>query len=168
MEKEFTMLKSVLHNYAFNLEYAKMLMADIADDQMCTQPADIKNHPAWTIGHLAYASSYAAILVGLEPAVPENWAELFGRNVSPVDDRSTYPSKEELMQAIEQQHGRVSEALTTADPAIFDGETPDEEFRQIMPTVGDALGYLLVSHEATHLGQLSAWRRAMGMGSVFG
>lgn len=158
------MLKSVLHNYAFNLEYAKML----ADDQTCTQPAGIKNHPAWTIGHLAYASSYAAVLLGLEPAVPANWAELFGRNVSPVDDRSTYPSKEELMQAIERQHVRVSEALTTADPTLLDGETPDEEFRQIMPTVGDALGYLLVLREATHLDQLCAWRRAMKMGAVLG
>jgi hypothetical protein len=37
MRKELPMLKSVLHNYAFNLEYAKMLMADIADDQMCKQ-----------------------------------------------------------------------------------------------------------------------------------
>ena len=57
----------------------------------------------------------------------------------------------------------MSDALAAADPAQFEREMPDEEFRQIMPTVGDGLAYLLVSHEATHLGQLCAWRRAMGM-----
>ena len=44
---------------------------------------------------------------------------------------------------------------------------PNQEFRQIMPTIGDGLGYLLVAHEANHLGQLSAWRRAMGMPSTW-
>jgi hypothetical protein len=162
------MLKSLLHNYAFNLTYAQMLVGEIPDEEMAGQPEGIVNHPAWTLGHLGYASDYAAILLGLEGTTPQPWVELFGRGTTPVDDRTKYPPKEEMLAALEQQHARVADAISKADPALFEQPTANEEFRQIMPTVGDGLAYLLVSHEATHLGQVSAWRRAMGKPSVLG
>jgi hypothetical protein len=39
-------------------------------------------------------------------------------------------------------------------------------WKEIMPTVGIALPYLLLVHENQHLGQLSAWRRVLGLPAV--
>lgn len=161
------MLPSVLHNYAFNLSYAGMLTADVDDEAMCRQPGGIINHPAWQLGHLAYASGFAAMMLGGEAALPESWADLFGRGSTPSDDRSKYPAKAELLATLARLHEQVSEALNGADPSLLAQPVPDEEFRALMPTVGDGLTYLLVSHEATHLGQVCAWRRVMGLPSVF-
>ena len=43
---------------------------------------------------------------------------------------------------------------------------PVERWQQKFPMVGSVLGYLLIHHEGYHLGQLSAWRRFRGLGSV--
>lgn len=162
------MHRAVLHNYAFNLSYANMLLADIRNDQMCLQSGGVANHPAWTLGHMASGSEFAALLLGLEPALPNDWRERFGRGSTPVETASAYPSKEELMAMLEKQHLRVSDAMKSVDLEFLRKPTPDDAFREIMPTVGDGLQYLLVAHEATHLGQLSCWRRTMGLPSVLG
>ncbi len=162
------MLRSVLHNYAFNLSYTQMLYGDLPDERMAEQPAGIANHPAWTLGHLVVASTFGVRLAGGQPELPEGWMEKFGRGSTPTGDRAAYPSKAEMLGGLEALHEQVSTALANADPALLRQPTPDEEFRQLMPTIGDGLTYLLVSHEATHLGQICAWRRAIGLPSVLG
>ena len=81
----------------------------------------------------------------------------------PSGDASQYPSKAELLAELTAQHERVAEALASADPALFAKEFPDEGMRKYFPRIGDALDYMLTAHEATHIGQLAAWRRAMGL-----
>jgi hypothetical protein len=39
--------------------------------------------------------------------------------------------------------------------------------RHVFPTAGDLLAHLLTSHEATHVGHLSACRRGRGMPPLF-
>jgi hypothetical protein len=56
------------------------------------------------------------------------------------------------------------------------GKTPDADFKkpnpaegrfkEILPTVGDATNFLMSTHGMSHLGQMSAWRRIMGLGSA--
>ncbi len=162
------MLKSLVHNYDFDLSYLKMLLDDIPEEQMCRQPGGMVNHPAWTLPHLVTGSEFAAKLLGLESSMPEDWWTKYGRGSEPVDEASAYPSKAEAMTALEKQHARVSEALEGVDPALLDETMPNEEFRQIMPTIGDGLMFLLGTHEAGHLGQITAWRRAMGLPLVMG
>ena len=53
-------------------------------------------------------------------------------------------------------------------PAVFAKEYPDEKTRKYFPTVGDFVDYLLSAHEANHIGQIAAWRRAMGLASSDG
>ena len=44
-----------------------------------------------------------------------------------------------------------------------DGPLPDKRFRDTFPTLGHAVLHILAGHVAVHVGQLGAWRRAMGM-----
>jgi hypothetical protein len=162
------MLQSVLKNYAFNLQYLKMLVADIPEDEMCDQPAGLANHPAWTIGHLSAAAQFGISLLGGESSLPEGWAELFGRGSTPVSDPSKYPSKAELLAEFERCHKLITEAAAAAGDAKLAEATPDPDFRQIMPTLSDAVVFILLNHTATHLGQTTMWRRAKGLGAVLG
>jgi len=162
------MLSSVLHNYGFGLEYLKMLLADIPDDQMCDQPAGIVNHPAWTVGHLSMAAEFGVMLLGGEMELPAGWNGLYGRGSTPKHDRSLYGSKSELLAAFEHHHGRATAAAAAATPEMLAAETPDPDFRQVNPTLGDALVFILVTHTGAHLGQLSAWRRTKGLPGVLG
>ncbi len=158
------MLNFILHGY--NLNQAKRLMGDIPDDRICEQPRGVINHPAWQLGHLAYTSERAGVILGLSTTLPQDWEALFAPGSKPTSDAAAYPSKATLLQALEEQHGRVAEAIGKTDLSVLQQPTPRESTRKIFPTVGDLVIFLLTGHEAWHLGQLMAWRRAAGLGAA--
>ena len=160
------MKDSVLHTFGFNLGYARKLVADIPKDKMCVQPAGIPNHAAWVLGHLAFSLQFGGSMLGLKLAMPDGWQQKFGNGSKPTSDAAVYPDKQALLTALEQAHARLADAVAKADAAVFRQPTPHEGFRKVFPTIGDALTFMTTAHEATHLGQLSAWRRAAGFPSA--
>lgn len=162
------MRQSVLNTFAFDLNYLKMLVGDIPDDQMCDQPSALENHPAWSIGHLSAGCQFCIRLLGGEPSLPEGWAELFGRGSKPSPDASKYPTKTELLAELERSHQQVTELVAAVDDAKLAKETPDPDFKQVAPTLSDAVVFILINHTATHLGQIAMWRRAKGLDPVLG
>jgi len=163
------MKQEVIRQYRFNLAYARELVTDLSESQM-TQTASkgLENHPAFTLGHLVSGSAMMAQDLGEDLEMPQGWHELFSRN-GPGDPRfpdqsANYPSKDELLNELARQHARVETcimALTQQDlNAPFKWR-----FSSMLPTLGDLIYFMCVTHEAMHLGQLAAWRRALGMES---
>ena len=159
------MIDLLLSRSAFQLRYLNELLADIPDDRMADQPAPGINHPAWILGHLAFAQDRIADLVGGSHALDPSWEARFGPRSRPSPERSAYPSKSALMEALAQAHDRSAKALAGVEFATLSRPFPNNAFRDIMPTVADGVVHLLTSHEAGHAGQLSAWRRAAGIGA---
>ena len=162
------MLRHLVFTYRFNLDRAETLVHDLSDQQMVRQPQRVVNHPAWTLGHLAASSNHLAKMLGLESTFPAAWAEAFKTGAVPSGNAADFPTKDALLAELATQHERVTEALKTADPALFDREHPSEGARKRFPTIGDYATFLISSHEGSHLGQIAAWRRAMGLGSATG
>lgn len=158
------MLDHVTYLYGFNLGFAQKLVKDLSSEQMAGQAGGVINHPAWSLGHLVVAADHLGQLLGLESALPEGWSETFKTGGEPSGDPSAYPGKEEILAALEQQHARNIEAVKNTDAARFAEPHPDEGAREHFPTVGDMVVFLMTSHEMDHLGQIAAWRRAMGHG----
>ena len=153
--------------YKFVLNYSRMLTADIDDARLADQPVPAANHPAWVLGHLAICTDYAAQLLGLPKKCPVEWHSLFGPGSKPTADRSTYPSKVDLLKTMADGHERVSAGTVNADPTAM--EKPQSIiFQQHFPTVGDMIAHLMTTHPCAHLGQLSAWRRLYGLPAVLG
>ncbi len=162
------MHETIIHIYSFNLLYAQKLAADVPDEKMCAQPIDgkVMNHPAFLLGHLALVSDSAPGMLGQQPTAPAAWKELFGMGAKVQADRKLYPAKAELLKALEDAHGRFVAALTKATPEELAKPAP-ERMRARFPTIVHLLHGMMTSHEAVHLGQFSAWRRAMGFPSAF-
>lgn len=166
------MRQAILNVYGFNLMYAGKLLDGIADEQMVTQPVvdghTIPNHPAWVIGHLASTSAdFGAKLLGVESIRPEGWGDILGGTSTPVTDATVYPDKQTLIDKLTEAHAYISEAFLAADDARLAEPNFVERLAPVFPTIGDMITFLLTSHETTHLGQLSAWRRAVGLPSAF-
>lgn len=160
------------NSYDMMLGYAQKLVADVPDDQMCAQPVPgrVLNHPAFLLGHLTWvhdnrAGALSGQPIGVVASHPE-WKELFGMGAKPSSDRAQYPAKAELLKAFEESHAHLGEAAAKATPEALAQPGP-EPMRARFPTVGHLMLGLMTAHFATHLGQLSAWRRAMGLPSVF-
>ena len=175
MSEKNPIIESISNQLDFNLAYAKMLVEDLSEEQMTTVPAKgFENHPAFTLGHLVSGMSLMLINdikdVHKPGFMPEGWREIFLRRGPgdprlPEQDISKYPSKEELIAELERKHNLFKERLLKFTEEELKAE--DEwRFYKFMPSSLDAIIFMCVNHEAMHLGQLSAWRRAMGLPSA--
>src|SRR4051812_43776739 len=100
------MLDSEVRVNQFLVQYCRMLVGDIADERMAEQPLAGVNHPAWVLGHLAFSADLAAGLLGAAKSLPGEWVPLFGPGSKPSTSRSGYPSRDELLRAVEHGFGR--------------------------------------------------------------
>jgi len=157
------MLDSHLRLFEFMRGYAGLLMEDVPVDRLDEQPAPGANTPRWIMGHLAVCTDFAAQLLGGTPACPDAWRELYGNGSIPRANPDGQPDIDEIMAAYRAGHDRVTAAAADVEPARLEAPNAIERLRDVLPTQGDFLAHLLTTHEATHLGQLSAWRRSIGM-----
>jgi hypothetical protein len=62
---------------------------------------------------------------------------------------------------------KVAEVLPDVSDETFARDNPMEgRFREVFPKVGTAVNFLCTSHLMMHLGQISTWRRAIGLASA--
>ncbi|MEM7755389.1 MAG: DinB family protein [Planctomycetota bacterium] len=156
---------------------AKGLVTDISADRFARFPiADGKpvtiNHPAFALGHLVLYPSRIAGVCGLDAntvAPPEGFEDLFAPGVECRDDAdgTVYPNKDTMIAAFVDSHERVAELIAGLRDEDLDRELENERYRDAFGTSGGATAFLLGGHAGFHLGQISAWRRAMGMPSAF-
>lgn len=147
--------------------YAARLVSDLSPSQWVAQPVlnVAMNHPAWIFSHLnVYTGICTAMLRGVSFADPIDHG--FGQR-SEVSVRETdYLPGADLLAEYTRLHAEAEDALVGARAEVYSRTTPLGRWRAVHPTIGDMLVTLMVKHESGHLGQLSAWRRAMGMARV--
>jgi uncharacterized damage-inducible protein DinB len=61
---------------------------------------------------------------------------------------------------------RITQAVDQLDDSHLDEPFPVESYRVIFPTIRHALTQVLAGHTAYHIGQVTIWRRAMGLPSM--
>ena len=123
----------------------------------------IVNHPAWVIGHLTYSCQLLGAVLGLPEWLPDDWARRFGTGSVPVADVGVYESKHDALAILGDAQVRITRAVEQLDDARLDQPFPDEAYLDVFPTVRHALTHVLVGHTSMHVGQLTVWRRAMGL-----
>lgn len=127
------------------------------------------NHAAFIFGHLSLYPSRALAVLECDAGgskVPDGWEELFrpGAECRDDPDGSIYPPMERLTAFFFDASALAHNAVAEADDAALTAANPAEgRMREIFPTVGAMLGFYLGGHVQMHLGQMSAWRRAMGL-----
>jgi len=82
---------------------------------------------------------------------------------TPIAHREEYPSKDELLRALDERRNTLSQAYLRATPEELAKPMADPRIARIFPTVGRLIAYAMMFHEGTHLGQLAAWRKAAGL-----
>jgi hypothetical protein len=161
------MLDSAIQVNLFLMQYCRTLVKDIPDERMAEQPHEGVNHPAWILGHLSLTGDGALGLLGVQKSLPPEWATLFGRGSKPSTARSTYPSKAELLETVEQKYAKARQKAAAATPELLSQPNANARLKETLPTSKDLVAFLLTGHLAGHLGQLSAWRRMIGLGPLF-
>jgi DinB superfamily len=161
------MLDSELNVNRFLVSYCRMLVGDIADERLAEQPLPGVNHPAWILGHLAISADRGCSLLDAPKQLPASWPLLFGSGSGLSATRIDYPSKDELLRAVEQGFERLRQTIATATPEKFAKLATNPPTKEALPTIKDGIAFLLTGHLGIHLGQLSTWRRMIGLLPLF-
>jgi len=156
-------MKPVLHSFAYCLDFLREQVVDVAAPDMVAQLHGIMNHPAWVIGHLTVTCQQLGGVIGLPRWLPDDWAERFGTGSLPVADASLYETKDSALAMLGDAEMRIIQAVDVLNDSRLDEPFPDESYVLVFPTIRHALTQVLVGHTANHIGQLSVWRRAMGL-----
>lgn len=155
------MIDEIINSLGLRISDLHRLVEDLNQDQMTTQPIRGMNHPTWNIGHIIYSFQAIGEEMGMAPWLPDSWIEFFGQGSKLVQNPSVYPSKEELLRALDEGRDRVVQKLRKMTKKELSGELLDVRYSHLFPTLGHAVMNTLVSHIAIHAGHISAWRQAM-------
>lgn len=158
-------IETILMFWERNGEYGLKLTEGLTAAQFVAQPSGEMNHAAWVLSHLTtYHRVIDTIIQGLPLEDPAD--EEFGMNSKPEPDAARYAGPDELRESFESGHRRIAALLREQGAAVFDRPVPLDRWRSWLPTTATVIANLMVWHETLHLGQLSAWRRAMLLPSV--
>lgn len=160
------MIEELINTFDSTLMFLEQSVADLTDEEMVQQPTGVPNHGTWTLGHVIHGCQGIVDGLGVEAWLPNEWESLFGYGSTPSSVVSHYPKKTELLSMLTDAAHRLRQALLATNASVLSQPLPDEQGREILPTVGHALLQVVVAHNAFHAGQLAVWRRAIGKESV--
>ncbi len=156
-----------------SVSYAERLLTDVPADRAARFPSPggvvvASNHAAFIYGHLSlYAPKILHQIGHPAPSVPEEFELRFSKNATCLDDvdGDLYPAFDEIVAFFLEGHRMTMGALRSTPDAIFDQGNPAEgRMKDLFPTIGSAQAFYCGGHMMMHLGQMSAWRRMMGLG----
>lgn len=153
------------------LGYADRLLEGITQDKFARMPEGVEtNHPAFNFGHLAiYPEPLLRYLGRDDLAIDEShYANIFGMKCQCKDDPegTIYPHMTEIVERFRTRHAVLLGVLPETDDEVFQQTNPIEGMRERFPSVGALTAFMLGGHAMMHLGQISTWRRCMGLGSA--
>jgi len=160
------MFETELKLFAFMQAYGLKLIEDIDPNEMVQRPIENGTSGSWLLGHLSVVYDRVGSMMTGQTFLDESWHEHFKPGSPVLSDANVYPKKDELVQAYTEGHTRLEEALGKATPDTLNGPNPIEWLVPYLPTAADLIAHILTTHEATHLGQFSMWRRALGKPSA--
>lgn len=155
------------------LKYAEVLLKDVQPETfgrfaVADGKAIESNHPAFIYGHLSLYAHQIMTQLGQTPAdVPPAFAENFSKDSVCTDDsEGSLPDMQTITDYFFKSWNEVQEVLRATDDETFLQPTLSEGMKDRFPTLGSLHNFYASGHNMMHLGQMSAWRRMMGLGSA--
>ena len=162
------------------LRYGEALAKDIPASQAARKPVGLvngkqgvidTNHPTFVYGHLSLYASRLWLLRGMDAGSlnPDpKWMDLFKAGAPCLDDPAgtIYPAWGEVITRYRSGYEAAMKELASVPDEVFFRDNPVEASRGVFPKVGMALTFIFGSHPGMHFGQVSAWRRCVGMSAA--
>ncbi|MCC6676336.1 MAG: DinB family protein [Phycisphaerales bacterium] len=164
----------------FGRGYAKILLAGIEPGRFARKPrfetsAGVKvvdtNHPAFIFGHLSLYPARLFTLLGADAKsveAPAAWGDLFKAGAACRDDvdGTIYPAMEAITTRFFSAYEAAVEHVKSVPDDVLARVNPNEQARDRFPTIGVLVNFYLNGHVMMHMGQVSAWRRCVGLPSA--
>ena len=166
---------TIADSLALGLGYAERLLKDVPAEQFArfARPGGetiVSNHPAFAYGHLSlYGPRILEQLGQNSPEIPAEFSNVFTKDATCIDDAdgSVYPSMTAVTEFFFTGYQSALEALRNAGDEQLAAPNPmGGPMTERFPTVGSMHNFCVGGHLMLHLGQVSAWRRMIGLSSA--
>ncbi len=157
-----------------SVAYARRMLADIPADRFARFAAFekgevVSNHPAFVYGHLSIYPSRIIQQLGCDANdfLPSPlYEERFNAKATCVDDPTgeIYPPMAEIVEKMLAGYERAIEVIQSAEDELFLAPNSNEAMRSRFSTNGSMHAFYVGGHVMLHMGQVSAWRRMIGLG----
>ncbi|MCC7387598.1 MAG: DinB family protein [Phycisphaerales bacterium] len=160
------------------LRYAEKLLEGVTPAQFARQPLGRNgiidtNHPAFIFGHLSVYPARICAIAGITDSAlanPPGFEGLFAAGSVCKDDPdgTTYPPMQEVTAHFFEGHRQMFARLAElSDEQLAAPHGQENDFSRAFPSRAALLAFYVGPHPFTHIGQMSAWRRCMGLPSAF-
>jgi uncharacterized damage-inducible protein DinB len=147
--------------YRLNEQHFDKGFKGVEPDEWVRSPKETSNSLLWIAGHLVWARSMAAKLLGSAWTRP--WLDQFARGAKPGDQHQA-PSPEEVVRGWHEVSNHLNTALENASDEALDAPFRPPSFDG---KIGGMVSFL-AHHEAYHIGQIAYLRRWLGHDGVAG
>ena len=130
------------------------------------------NHGSFVLGHLSLYGPRIVQQLGGDAtplAPPDRFAPLFSKDAKCVDDPEgvVYPPMEAVVSHFFLVYRAALDQLRSADDSLLVKSNPSGgRLTELFPTIGSMLAFYAGGHVMLHLGQMSAWRRMLGLAAA--
>ncbi len=162
------MNESIVALNSFNRQYLHRLIDSIADPELDATFGAGSHSARWILAHLAIAVDYGFKQVDMPFVAPKDWHAAYGPGSEAGSDAKLRPTKAELLKFIDENYVKLCIVSLDADKAKLSvAHTVPLLYDTPVKSKGDLLNHILTTHFASHLGQLSSWRRLIGLPPLF-
>ncbi len=129
------------------------------------------NHPSFVYGHLSLYPVRIVAELGAEASaiVPsDHFQKVYSPSVQCEDDAdgTLYPPMDAVLSAFFDNYALALTTLRDTPDDTFAQPNPLDRMKERFPTLGAMHNFYCGGHLMMHLGQLSAWRRMMGLAAA--
>lgn len=156
-----------------SLSYGERLLKDVTPDKFARY-ATVggvvieANHPAFCYGHLSLYGPRILTQLGIPgPTVPDGFEALFSKDAKCVDDPNgtVYPAMDKITSAFFDGYRAAVTTFRSLPDSALQVPNPMEGPQAVrFPALGSLQNFYAGGHIMMHLGQISTWRRMMGLG----
>ncbi len=166
--------EQLTYSFARLIELSKAMLKDV-DPKTCASFPHFgdtvvnTNHPVFIYGHLSIYPAFLLQILGQDTskiAIPDGYEDLFKHGAECVDDPDfkTYPTMDEVVAYFTKAHEYARDVIRTLPDSLITDTVADEQRREFLGNNANAISFMLYGHYMFHMGQMSAWRRCMGLG----
>jgi hypothetical protein len=159
-------MKAIVDQSTYLLSLAVPILAELDDSHRALEPMAGAKTAGWLVGHLAVSGDLAREWCGQRPLCPAAWRTAFAPGSQPSPRPGDYPPMAMLTATFFAVYRNLCATALAATPAVLAAPNPFGPARTAFPTVRDFVAYLMTAHLGYHLGQLTGWRAAAGLGRI--
>lgn len=157
------MKNTVLDLYRFQKNYLFKLLDNIDDTQLYERQMDGFNSAGWILGHLCVEAEDVLDYLKIDyTKVSDNWEKWFRNSTGKVERIEGLPTKEWLINIFTERYNLLESAYSELG-SRGDDPHPSIMLKDIFTNLDAWFAHHLVTHIAVHCGNISVWKKMIGL-----